>query len=85
MIRKSLLAEWLEIFLGAVWGLLIPGLVVVLVWYGGHLYMQGKATIGDITVFQIYAMLLIQPVWPECHKVATARRVTAETQETPGK
>ena len=29
--------------------------------------------------------ILIRPAWPECHKMATVRRVAAETQETPGK
>jgi len=29
--------------------------------------------------------ILIRPVWPECHKMATVRRVAAETQEAPGK
>ena len=77
VIRKSLLGEWLEICLGAIWGLLIPGLIVVLIWYGGHLTLQGKATIGDITLFQIYAMLLIQPVWQLVSSVSTTQRSLA--------
>ena len=44
VIRKGLLAEGMEILLGSIWGLLIPGLIIVLVWYGGHLVMLGKAT-----------------------------------------
>jgi hypothetical protein len=29
--------------------------------------------------------ILIRPAWPECHKMATVRRVAAEIQEAPGK
>src|SRR5688500_19492718 len=56
-------AQVMELILATVWGLLIPGMSVVIVWYGGHLVMRGHATLGDIFVFQIYAVLLIQPVW----------------------
>src|SRR5207253_8210268 len=77
VIRKGLLAEWLEIFLGTVWGLLIPGLSIVVVWYGGYLYMTGHATTGDIFVFQIYAVLLIQPVWQLVSSVSQTQRSLA--------
>ncbi len=77
VIRKGLLAEGMEILLGSTWGLLIPGLIIVLVWYGGHLVMLGKAQIGDITVFQIYAMLLIQPVWQLVSSVSQTQRSLA--------
>jgi ATP-binding cassette, subfamily B, bacterial len=39
--------------------------------------MQGKATIGDITLFQIYAMLLIQPVWQLVNSVSQTQRSLA--------
>jgi hypothetical protein len=29
--------------------------------------------------------ILSRPAWLECHKMATVRRVVAETQEAPGK
>lgn len=77
VIRKSILAQWLEILLGTVWGLLIPGISVVIVWYGGYLVMHGKAKIGDIFAFQIYAVLLIQPVWQLISSVSQTQRSLA--------
>jgi ATP-binding cassette, subfamily B, bacterial len=77
VIRKGLLAEWFEILLGTVWGLLIPGISVVVVWYGGHLVMSGRATVGDIFVFQIYAVLLIQPVWQLVSSISQTQRSLA--------
>ena len=77
VIRKSILAQWLEILLGMVWGLLIPGISVLVVWYGGHLVMMNRATVGDIFVFQIYAVLLIQPVWQLVSSVSQTQRSLA--------
>jgi ATP-binding cassette subfamily B protein/subfamily B ATP-binding cassette protein MsbA len=79
VIRKSLLGEWLEIVLGTIWGLLIPGISVLVVWYGGYLVLtsSGKTTVGDIFVFQIYAVLLIQPVWQLVSSVSQTQRSLA--------
>jgi ATP-binding cassette subfamily B protein/subfamily B ATP-binding cassette protein MsbA len=77
VIRKSLFAEWMELVLATVWGLLIPGISVMIVWFGGYLYMRGKATVGDIFAFQIYAVLLIQPVWQIISSVSTTQRSLA--------
>jgi ATP-binding cassette subfamily B protein/subfamily B ATP-binding cassette protein MsbA len=79
VIRKSIYAEWIEILLGTVWGLLIPGISVVIVWYGGWLVMtsNGKTTVGDIFVFQIYAVLLIQPVWQIVSSISQTQRSLA--------
>jgi ATP-binding cassette, subfamily B, bacterial len=33
------------------------------VWYGGHLTLQGRASVGDIFAFQWYTFLLMGPVW----------------------
>src|SRR5205823_2044340 len=45
------------------WGLLEAGVTVVIVWYGGYLNVQGRASIGDIMAFQWYTFLLMNPVW----------------------
>src|SRR5581483_6598123 len=65
IIRKGLFAEMLELILESAWGVLIPATVLLIVWYGGRLYLHTPrlAQIGDITAFQIYAMMLLQPVW----------------------
>jgi ATP-binding cassette subfamily B protein/subfamily B ATP-binding cassette protein MsbA len=36
---------------------------VAIIWYGGHLYLGGGASIGDIMAFQWYTLLLLGPVW----------------------
>jgi ATP-binding cassette subfamily B protein/subfamily B ATP-binding cassette protein MsbA len=79
VIRKSLLAQSLEIAIGTIWGLLIPGISVLVVWYGGYLVLtsNGKTTVGDIFVFQIYAVLLIQPVWQIVSSVSQTQRSLA--------
>jgi ATP-binding cassette subfamily B protein/subfamily B ATP-binding cassette protein MsbA len=77
VIRKSIYAQWVELALGAVWGLLVPGTSVMVVWYGGHLVMRGHATLGDIFAFQIYAVLLIQPVWAIVNSISQTQRSLA--------
>jgi ATP-binding cassette, subfamily B, bacterial len=77
VIRKSLWAEWLELILSTVWGLLIPGTVLLVVWLGGWLAIRGQATTGVIVAFQVYAFMLIQPVWQIIASVSTTQRSLA--------
>jgi ATP-binding cassette subfamily B protein/subfamily B ATP-binding cassette protein MsbA len=77
VIRKSLWAQWLELILSTAWGLLIPGTVLLIVWYGGWLAVHGKATTGVIVAFQMYAFMLIQPVWQIISSVSTTQRALA--------
>lgn len=89
VIRKYLRAQWLEMVLETGWGLLIPVASLSLVWYGGYLFLQGKVKIGDIFAFQIYAVLLLQPVWAivssvsQTQKSLTAMERVFETLEMP--
>src|SRR6185369_2426211 len=77
VIRKSLWAEWLEMILQTVWGLLIPGTVLLIVWFGGWLALRGQATTGLIVAFQVYAFMLIQPVWSIISSVSSTQRSLA--------
>ncbi|HTL28977.1 MAG TPA: ABC transporter ATP-binding protein, partial [Tepidisphaeraceae bacterium] len=77
VIRKTIYAEWMELVLATLWGLLIPGISLVIVWYGGLLVMNGRATVGDIFAFQIYAVLLIQPVWQIVSSVSQTQKSLA--------
>jgi ATP-binding cassette, subfamily B, bacterial len=77
IIRKRLFAERLELVLSAVWGLLIPGTSLLIVWYGGRLFLAGKANVGDIFAFQIYAVLLLQPVWQIVSSVSQTQKSLA--------
>lgn len=63
VLRKELFAHRRELFLWTSWGLLIAGVHVVIVWYGGYLNIAGRASIGDIMAFQWYTFLLLNPVW----------------------
>ena len=79
IIRKGLFAEMLELILEAAWGILIPATVLLIVWYGGRLYLHTPrlAQIGDITAFQIYAMMLLQPVWQIISSVSQTQKALA--------
>ena len=63
VLRKELFAQRRELVLWASWGLLESGVSVVIIWYGGYLYIVGRASIGDIMAFQWYLFLLLGPVW----------------------
>jgi ATP-binding cassette subfamily B protein/subfamily B ATP-binding cassette protein MsbA len=63
VLRKELFAHRRELVLWTSWGLLISGVNVVIVWYGGYLNVIGRASIGDIMAFQWYSFLLLNPVW----------------------
>jgi ATP-binding cassette subfamily B protein/subfamily B ATP-binding cassette protein MsbA len=63
VLRKELFAHRRELVLWTSWGLLIAGVNVIIVWYGGYLNLMGRASIGDIMAFQWYTFLLLNPVW----------------------
>ena len=63
VLRKELFAHRRELVLWTSWGLLVAGVNVVIVWYGGYLVVTGRASVGDIMAFQWYTFLLLSPVW----------------------
>lgn len=63
ILRKELFAHRRELVLWTSWGLLVAGVNVIIVWYGGYLNIVGRASIGDIMAFQWYTFLLLNPVW----------------------
>ena len=63
VLRKELFAHRRELILWTSWGLLLSGVNVIIVWYGGYLSIEGTASIGDIMAFQWYTFLLLNPVW----------------------
>lgn len=50
---------------------------LVIFWVGGYLFMQGRATIGDITAFQVYTMMLLNPVWQIVNSFSELQRSLA--------
>lgn len=63
IIRKKIFADLIEIIVGTGWSFIIPFVGLVIVWLGGILYLDGKATVGDIVAFEMYTALLLYPVW----------------------
>ncbi|MBI1369319.1 MAG: ATP-binding cassette domain-containing protein [Planctomycetes bacterium] len=69
VVRKTLLARVLETLVGAGWGVMMPVISIVVVWYGGYLVIRdagtgaaSPTTIGQIFAFQWYAFFLLGPV-----------------------
>ncbi|MGQ0767002.1 MAG: ABC transporter ATP-binding protein [Gemmatimonadota bacterium] len=78
--RKELFAHRRELVLWTSWGLLVSGVNVIIVWYGGLLNIQGRASIGDIMAFQWYTFLLLNPVWNIVNSFSELQRSLAATE-----
>jgi ATP-binding cassette subfamily B protein/subfamily B ATP-binding cassette protein MsbA len=80
VLRKELFAHRRELALWTSWGLLVGGVNVVIVWYGGYLSVTGHATVGDIMAFQWYSFLLLGPVWNIVNSFSELQRSLAATE-----
>ncbi len=77
VLRKEMFAHRRELVLWTSWGLLISGVNVVIIWYGGYLNLVGRASIGDIMAFQWYTFLLLNPVWQIVNSFSELQRSLA--------
>jgi ATP-binding cassette subfamily B protein/subfamily B ATP-binding cassette protein MsbA len=77
VLRKELFATRRELLLWTSWGLLTATVNVVIVWYGGHLTLAGRASVGDIFAFQWYTFLLMGPVWNIVNSFSEMQRALA--------
>jgi ATP-binding cassette subfamily B protein/subfamily B ATP-binding cassette protein MsbA len=77
VLRKELFAHRRELVLWTTWGLLQAGVNVVIIWYGGYMYIAGSASIGDIMAFQWYAFMLMGPVWTIVNSFSELQRSLA--------
>jgi len=77
VLRKELFAHRRELVLWTSWGLLLSGVNVVIVWYGGYLNIVRRASIGDIMAFQWYTFLLLNPVWQIVNSFSELQRSLA--------
>jgi ATP-binding cassette subfamily B protein len=77
IIRKGLAAQRLELALEAVWAVMIPCTSLLVVWYGGRLVLAGRGSVGNIFAFQVYAVLLLQPVWMIVQSISGTQRALA--------
>ncbi len=80
LVRKELFARRRELWLWTSWGFALSAVNVAIVWYGGHLYMAGEASIGDIMAFQWYSFLLLNPVWQIVNSFSELQRSLAATE-----
>jgi ATP-binding cassette, subfamily B, bacterial len=80
IVRKELFAHRRELWLWTSWGFALSAVNVAIVWYGGHLYLAGNASIGDIMAFQWYSFLLLQPVWQIVNSFSELQRSLAATE-----
>ena len=77
VLRKELFAQRREMLIWTSWGLLVSGVNVIIVWYGGALNLQGRASIGDIMTFQWNTFLLMNPVWQIVNSFSELQRSLA--------
>ena len=77
VLRKDLFAHRRELVIWTSWGLLLGAVNVVIVWYGGYLHIDGRASIGDIMAFQWYTFLLLSPVWQLVNSFSELQRSLA--------
>lgn len=78
--RKRMFANGREVIVWSTWGLLIGLIQVAILWAGSRWYLLGQATIGDITAFQVYVMLLLNPVWQIVESMTELQRSLAATE-----
>ena len=77
VVRKELFAVRREMIVWTAWGLLLGGVNVVILWYGGYLNLSGLASVGDIMAFQWYTFLLLNPVWQIVNSFSDLQRSLA--------
>ncbi len=75
--RMQMYARKREIILWSSWGFLMALISVVIIWAGGYWFIRGQATIGDISAFQIYAFMLLNPVWQIVESLSELQRSMA--------
>jgi ATP-binding cassette subfamily B protein/subfamily B ATP-binding cassette protein MsbA len=80
ILRKEMFAQRREMVIWTSWGLLLGVVNVVILWYGGALQLQGRASIGDIMAFQWYTFLLLNPVWQIVNSFSELQRSLAATE-----
>ena len=80
VLRKEMFAHRREMVIWTSWGLLLGGVNVVIVWYGGYLVLEGLAKVGDIFAFQWYTFLLLNPVWNIVNSFSELQRSLAATE-----
>lgn len=87
--RMRMYAAKREIILWSTWGFLMALIGVVITWAGGYWYLndiannvpvEQRTTIGDISAFQFYTLLLLNPVWKIVESLTELQRSLASME-----
>ena len=62
MARQELYAWWWMRIVEMVWEAMIPVSSAVLLGYGGYRVLQGAITVGDLMMFLVYLLMLLEPL-----------------------
>src|SRR4051812_31444105 len=62
MARQELYAWWWMRAIEAVWATLIPIASAGLMFYGGLRVLEGHMTVGDLMMFMVYLLMLLEPL-----------------------
>ncbi len=62
MARQELYAWWWMRPIEAVWATLIPIASAGLLFYGGLQVLDGRMTVGDLMMFMVYLLMLLEPL-----------------------
>ncbi|MBX3449842.1 MAG: ABC transporter ATP-binding protein [Planctomycetaceae bacterium] len=62
MIRLEILAWWWARGVEVLWELLIPIASAGMLWYGGQQVLSGELSLGDVVMFLVYLLMLLEPL-----------------------
>ena len=62
MARQQLFVWWWTRIIELIWDVIIPLSSIALLIYGGSQVLQGRLTIGDVTMFLVYLTMLLGPL-----------------------
>lgn len=62
MVRQELRAWWTMRTIEFLWDLLIPAASAALLWYGGYQVLAGRLSLGDLMMFLVYVLMLLEPL-----------------------
>lgn len=62
MVRQELRTWWSMRVIEMMWDLLIPVASAALLWYGGRQVLAGQLSLGDVMMFLVYVLMLLEPL-----------------------
>ncbi len=62
MVRQELRSWWSTRVIEMLWDLMIPIASAGLLWYGGRQVLAGELSLGDVMMFLVYVLMLLEPL-----------------------